>query len=681
MKAINKIIIVILAASLCFNVTSVSSYAEQEIITNQFPIDLKNGEKNSSTSETLKYSQIPITEFRVGNLSPSADTDIDYTDWWYSEWEDCRYIFLPSTADRTELEISFSTEDELPVFLDETEIHQGEMTDLLSKADEFQIRVGEKNYGTLKIMQSNLGCVYLSADQGGLEALDEKGWLTLSGTTLMLNSSGGVEYKGEIEKITAHGNSSWGYSKKKPYNIKLPKKQDLYGMGKAKKWWLIANYLDHSMMRNKITTEMSKAAGIEVTVDSVFVDLYADGSYRGTYQFCERVQIQKNRIPIIDLEEQTEKCNEKELDSYPRKVVGASDVYTYMENSYKYYDIPNDPEDITGGYLLQFQLFNRYGYKASSGFVTSRGQAVEMDGPEYASENQVLYIKNFVQELEDAIYSPTGFNTKGKHYSEYIDVDSLIKAYLIQEISMNIDSTSSSFFLWKDSDLHGDGKLHFGPVWDFDLSYNNFTTSVRNSDGKTGWSSNPENLYTAYFPINGYGESGRPTYGISWIGQLYKNEAFVQRVAEIYFECFEPFLYKASSTQQEDDPLIMQMAKEIQPSAEMNNARWHTYGGREFCVFGPPSGNNFTECVDFVRNYIARRSTWLNQLWQPYIDDPFVLCDVNADGGFNVADLVVFQNWLLGNGSLKNWKAADIYHDDKLDIFDFLLMRRLIING
>lgn len=104
------------------------------------------------------------------------------------------------------------------------------------------------------------------------------------------------------------------------------------------------------------------------------------------------------------------------------------------------------------------------------------------------------------------------------------------------------------------------------------------------------------------------------------------------------------------------------------------------HGGSEFCVFGPPSGNNFIECVDFVRNYIDKRSTWLNQLWQPYIDNPFVLCDVNADGVSNTADLVVFQKWLLGNGSLANWKAADLYRDDKLDIYDFILMRRLIIN-
>lgn len=79
-----------------------------------------------------------------------------------------------------------------------------------------------------------------------------------------------------------------------------------------------------------------------------------------------------------------------------------------------------------------------------SGFVTSRGQAVEIDGPEYASKEQILYIRNFVQETEDAIYSETGYNSKGKHYSDYIDADSLITAYLVQEISMK--ATSKNLF-------------------------------------------------------------------------------------------------------------------------------------------------------------------------------------------------------------------------------------------
>ena len=113
-------------------------------------------------------------------------------------------------------------------------------------ADSFQITVGDKDCGTLKIMQSNIGCIYLSTSHGGTDALDNNRNITETGTAFMLNAEGGVEYSGTIEKLTAHGNSSWDYSKKKPYNLKLPQKENLYGMGKAKKWALLANYLDHS---------------------------------------------------------------------------------------------------------------------------------------------------------------------------------------------------------------------------------------------------------------------------------------------------------------------------------------------------------------------------------------------------------------------------------------------------
>ena len=63
--------------------------------------------------EELKYSEIPVSSFRVSELSPETDTDLDYTDWWYSEWDDCRYIFLPATADREKLVITYSADEEL----------------------------------------------------------------------------------------------------------------------------------------------------------------------------------------------------------------------------------------------------------------------------------------------------------------------------------------------------------------------------------------------------------------------------------------------------------------------------------------------------------------------------------------------------------------------------------------
>lgn len=631
-------------------------------------------EDSESTSSSL-YSQTPIVSFQVSNLSPQTETDLDYTDWWYSKWDDCHYVFLPATADRRKLIITYEMESEPLLYLNGKPVVSGQMTDLLCKADEFEVTVGEVDCGKLKVMQSNIGCIYLTTASGGLDALDANKGLVETGSVLMLNANGGTEYDGSIEKITGRGNSSWDYSLKKPYNIKLPKKENLYGMGKAKKWALIGNYLDHSMLRNQISLEISRAAGMEYVMDSVFVDLYADGSYRGTYQLSERVQIQKNRVNICDLEEETEELNENDLDTYNRIVVGASSVDEYMENSYKYYDIPNNPDDITGGYLLQFQLWNRYGSKAQSGFVTSRGQAIEMDGPEYASQEQVLYIRNFVQEMEDAIYSDTGYNEKGKHYSEYIDVDSLITAYLVQEISMNIDATSTSFYLWKDSDLTGDGKLHCGPAWDFDLSYNNFPTSRKNSDGNIGFSWDTNNLFVTCFPISGYGESGRPTHGISWIGQLYKDEEIVKRVSQIYFERFDSYLADLTDSEQDGGALITNMAEEILPSAEMNNARWHMYGGREYCVFGSSSGDDFMGSVELVRSFIEKRRAWLRELWMPLA----VKGDVNADGTFNVADVVAMQKWLLRTGDLTCWQLGDLCEDGVINILDLCAMKKELL--
>lgn len=631
--------------------------------------------------EELKYSEIPVSSFRVSELSPETDTDIDYTDWWYSEWDDCRYIFLPATADREKLVITYSSDEELS--LNGVPVKSGETTALLSEGDSFQITTGDTDCGTLKVMQSDLGCIYLTTSHGGLDALDGYRWMTETGTILMLNADGGIVYSGELEKLTAHGNSSWDYSKKKPYNFKLPKKADLYGMGKAKKWTLIANYLDHSMMRNKLTEEMCKAAGMDHVIDSVFVDLYADGSYRGTYQLYERVQIQKNRVNIRDLEEETEELNEEDLDDYPHKVSGAESTNDYIENSYKYYDIPNDPADITGGYLLQFQQWNRYGFKCESGFVTSRGQAIGIDGPEYASKAQVEYIRSFVQDMEDAIYSDTGYNAKGKHYSEYIDMDSLASAFLVQEISENIDATYSSFYLWKDSDITGDGKIHFGPAWDFDLGYNNFPSVRMNSDGDKGFSYRPDNLFTIYFPIHGYDDggmtsssgSGRPTEGISWIGKLYRHEDFVRRVAAVYYERFEPFL---TSLTEGDSPYLMQMAESILPSAEMSNARWHTYGGGKYCVFGSSSGPTYLDSVDILRQYIVKRKNWLSELWEPYKG---LRGDVNGDGKFNISDAVILQKWLLSvpGTDLADWKAADLCEDGRLDGFDLCLMKNELL--
>ena len=679
-KTIATSLISVITAAVCLSTGVMSAFAAGNI---SFSRDMDIiGASNSITADagtekTLKYEETPIHSLIVSDLSPQTDSQLDQVNWSYSQWEECHYIFLPATADRKKLHIDYSC-DEGEVYLDGEKIVSGEDTDILSKSAEFKVTTAEgTDCGTLKIMQSDHGSIFMQSEDISFNDLYNNRWLTVSAQALMLDAEGNTVYDGSIEKVTAHGNSSWDYSKKKPYNIKLPKKADLFGMGKAKKWVLLSNYLDHSMLRNKLTEEMCRTAGMEYTMDSVFVDLYTDNQYAGTYQLCEKVQIQKNRVNITDLEEETEKLNENDLKNYIRKVVGADTALDYMENSYKYFDIPNDPDDITGGYLLQLVQWNRYGIKADSGFVTSRGQAVSVEGPEYASKAQVEYIRSFVQDMEDAVYSDTGYNSKGRHYTDYIDLDSLVRAYLMQEISMNIDATFNSFYLWKDSDLTGDGKLHFSPAWDFDLSYNNFNTFRKNSDGNSGWSSVYNNLFAAYFPIHGSDlttpESGRPTLGISWIGQLYKCSDFHCRVADIYFKDFEPFLKKLTGS---DSPYLMEMGKELSKSAEMNNMLWHTYGGAKYCVFGSSSGATYLESVDIVRQFIEKRTNWLSSLWK---NDGSKLGDINYDGEINVTDLLMLQKWLLGSGKTVYLENADENGDGVTDVFDLCRLRAEII--
>ena len=151
-------------------------------------------------------------------------------------------------------------------------------------------------------------------------------------------------------------------------------------------------------------------------------------------------------------EEATSKANDNaDLETYEQK--GTND---YKAGTQKWVDIPNDPEDITGGYLLELELGERY-KDETSGFVTTGGQAVTMKCPECVSENQIKYISEFYQNMENALYSKDGYTTdsKGERHalSDYIDIESLARMYLLQEFSMNLDSGITSFYLYKDLSL------------------------------------------------------------------------------------------------------------------------------------------------------------------------------------------------------------------------------------
>ena len=298
----------------------------------------------------------------------------------------------------------------------------------------------------------DLPVVYITID-GGQEETDrmnssENHSYRCTGTMDILVPDG---YAGELEGrypqesvqglrlkyIRGRGNGTWGMSKR-PYKIKLENKLDLFGMGAAKTWVLLANYFDASLLRNQLTFWLGEAMGLPFTSRGVFVELVMNGEYLGNYYLCEPVQVGKNRLAIDELTE-----------------------------------VDRDLPAIQGGYLLEFNPDD----EGPNTFQTAHGQPFGNQNPSFdpadggwRNDAQMNLIREYVQRAEDAIFAEDG------NYTDYIDAQSLADYWWIMEFIINGDAfATDSAHLYKPRfEADGsEGKLHFGPLWDFDESWGN----------------------------------------------------------------------------------------------------------------------------------------------------------------------------------------------------------------
>ena len=270
----------------------------------------------------------------------------------------------------------------------------------------------------------------------------------------------------ELEYIRGRGNSTWD-TNRKPYKIKLDTKADLLGMGANKHWVLLANYYDNSMLRNKITYWLGQQLGMEYTPKSEPVEVVMNGEYYGTYLLCEQVRVGKTRVNIDDLEK-----NDETIHS-------------------------TDPSVISGGYLLSMGMSDDEKLNVS----TKRNIDLMLESPtfeSYYNEAQYNYIKNYLQETEDAIYGDGFKDSSGKSYTEYLNLQSAVDYIWLQEYSINGDAfLSGSTYLYKKRNSDADGKLYFGPLWDFDYVAWGSTEYV--DPNTSGWNVNDRMWYSRLF--------------------------------------------------------------------------------------------------------------------------------------------------------------------------------------
>ncbi len=455
------------------------------------------------------------------------------------------------------------------------EASSGDSADVLYSASKIEI-AGQ----SVKIMRSaNIPSLFLNSDEGTMSNIDNSPDHSYGtpGDFSLISSDGELLSAGRLKKIRGRGNATWHGTEKKPYQIEFSSSVSILGLAKSKKYILLANYYDPSLMRNSIAFDIAKISE-DYSVSGEPIDLYACGEYLGAYLICEKIDISENKIDIFDLEKATEKENAENLENYER---GGSVLGTENGSS-KWFSLPNDPADISGGYLLEVEYTERYPEEVS-GFVTSRGLPVAIVSPKYASKAQVEYIKNFFCDFEDALYSPTGYNEKGKHYSEYADIDSIIFRYLFEEFALNIDGGISSFHIYKDTDKNG-GELIFSCVWDYDCSFGNYNKHADLTSFET--------LFT--------GESERRNQGAmpSYFNAMLGHDEIVSRVRDYYKNIFRKGALEALAD-------IDRRFEYIKASAEMDAWLYSSFSAHSF--YGANCGSTPSEACNYLKDFISGR--------------------------------------------------------------------------
>ncbi len=470
--------------------------------------------------------------------------------WWKEEQNNKYFLFLPGAFQGKKLDLEiFGTE---VVYIDGKKVKnggkyrftQGQHTVCMNNAKD------SPAYSLEVMYTSKIPALFLETDSGTLDQLHATKDYSESGTALFLDGKGHKYFEGNIEEIHCRGNSSFEDTDKKSYTIKLEQKTDLFGMGSAKKWILIANAFDNTLLRNTTAFAIAKLLNLAYTPDAQYVDVYANGNFLGNYLLTEKIEVGKKRVSVRDLEEEVKTLNDNmPLDSMEFFMEPQGRLF-----STKGYRIPEEPDNISGGYLLELDSSDRYGLEAS-GFLTSRMQPVVFASPKYASYEQVSYIANRYQDFEDAIFSEDGYSPyTGAAYSDYIDMDSFVRKYLLEEFVKNLDASFTSQYLYKYDDSISD-KFFAGPCWDYDKSIA--------ASGIT------ESGIDLHDPVGLYAASQEKDSDI-WYA-LYQHEDFRKEVAKVFFQDFEPQLRQWAKE------ILYQNKELIEKSNDCNMVRWNTF--------------------------------------------------------------------------------------------------------
>ena len=563
-------------------------------------------------------------------------------------------LFLPGSADLSALSLRFDFDgnqgaltlsgDLGSLTLDSTNA-VADITGLSSRSGgkyTLTARVGGGDPFTFSVMQgSEIPALYLTSTEEGHDRdyVDASKDNKTKAALLMTDESGTALYDGTLKQLKARGNSTFLYADKKSYQIKLDTPSDLLDTGEqVKTWVLLAGYFDATQMHDKLVKDLAAQFGLAYTPNCGWVELYYDGEYRGLYLLSEKNSIDKTSVDILDLEKIYEDLNrdygtDMDIREEPTAAGGTIRYTANIQDPWRAMD--------GSGYLLEMNYHNM---EEDSCFKTFRGYAFNVKSPEWCGKAAMTYISSFYQDFEDAVYSENGYNAAtGKYYYDYVDLDSLVKTFLLQELAYNCDGFRYSQYFY----LNG-GKLYAGPVWDQEMTFG------------TGWS--------GYLPAD---RVSRFDLGAA----LANIPGFRDAVQRYYEETFRSMIGELDSTVRNQYALL-------KDSAAMNYTLWPLVR-----VGDPNNANHLWKNADYasviadLRDWIDLRLETLDEL---YLPQPEVLLgDVNGDGKVSTLDVRWLRQYLIGGRELTDAQlaAADVNGDGKVSTLDVRWIRQYLIGA
>lgn len=262
-------------------------------------------------------------------------------------------------------------------------------------------------------------------------------WLDMNGCEWLAEY--GAEEIGSAEaplalEIKARGNFTRTGFSKKPFKLKLGKKQRLLGLSKSKHFALLAHADDnYGYLRNFTGFSLGRRIGLPWTPAQQPVEVYINGDYRGLYFLTESIRIEEERVNITELG-----------------------------------DNVDDPALVTGGYLVELDNYDeenqiRMEEKSCVGGYRDVLR-ITWDTPEVYSELQKRFITDQFSKMNDAV------GNNSDDLWSYMDLDDAARYYIVEELLSHTEAYHGSTYLFRD--YGADQKWHFSPLWDCGNAFN-----------------------------------------------------------------------------------------------------------------------------------------------------------------------------------------------------------------